>query len=204
MKESAPRLVTPISAPRPRGARLLTAFSPKLGRTVRAFDHAAFEQWVRLEVDPSVVAFCEHPCRVGANDDGCLVDFWATRTGQEEMLVVQRGQGSTKLPSSVQNVPLRLVPAAEQAAAAVWVSNWLRMIPVINATRGTAPKALIKSVLGLVRQPLALSLIEHELAVGDPAVVRGTIFELLRSGQLMASSLHTQPLSLHTLVEPTP
>lgn len=49
MKESSPRFVAPMSTPRPRGARLLTAFSPKLGRTVRAFDHAAFEQWVRLE-----------------------------------------------------------------------------------------------------------------------------------------------------------
>lgn len=120
------------------------------------------------------------------------------------MLVVERGQGSAKLPRSVQNVPLRLVPAAEQAAAAVWVANWLRMIPVINATRDAQPKALIKSVLSLVRRPLALSLVEHELSVGDPAVVRGTIFELLCTGQLMAPSLHTQALSLHTLVEPTP
>ena len=193
-----------MSTPRPRGARLLTAFSPKLGRTVRAFDHVAFEQWVRLEVDPGVIAFCEHPCRVGANDDGRLIDFWVARHGQEEMLVVERGQGPTKLPKSVQNMPLRQVPAAEQAAAAVWVANWLRMIPVINATRGTAPKALIKSVLSLVHRPLALSLVEHEFSVGDPAVVRGTIFELLRTGQLMAPSLHTQALSLHTLVEPAP
>ena len=120
------------------------------------------------------------------------------------MLVVERGQGSAKLPMSVRNVPLRLVPAAEQAAAAVWVANWLRMIPVINATRDAQPKALIKSVLNLVRRPLALSLVEHELSVDDPAVVRGSIFELLRTGQLMAPSLHTQALSLHTLVEPTP
>lgn len=193
-----------MSTPRPRGARLLTAFSPKLGRTVRAFDHAAFEQWVRLEVDPSILTFCEHPCRASAGDDGPLIDFWAAHPGQEEMLVVERGQGSAKLPKSVRDVPLRLVPAAEQAAAAVWVANWLRIIPVINATRGTAPKNLVRSVLSLVRRPLALSLVEHELSIGDPAIVRGTIFELLRTGKLMASSLHTQPLSLHTLVEPAP
>lgn len=204
MKESSPRFVTPMSTPRPRGSRLLTAFSPKLGRTVRAFDHAAFEQWVRLETDPGVSSFCEHPGRVGANDDGRLIDFWVARHSQEEMLVVERGQGFAMLPQSVQDIPLRLVPAAEQAAAAVWVANWLRMIPVINATRNVQPKTLIKSVLSLVGRPLALSLVEHELSVGDPAVVRGTIFELLRTGQLMAPSLHTQALSLHTLVEPTP
>ena len=59
-------------------------------------------------------------------------------------------------------------------------------------------------MLSLVNKPLALSLIEHELWVGDPAVVRGAIFELLRKGQLMAPNLHTQALSLQTLVEPTP
>ena len=191
-----------MNTPRPRGSRLLTAFSPKLGRTVRAFDHAAFEQWVRLETDPGVSSFCEHPCRAGANDDGRLIDFWVARHGQEEMLVVERRQGFAMLPQSVQDIPLRLVPAAEQAAAAVWVANWLRMIPVINATRNVQPKTLIKSVLSLVGRPLALSLVEHELSVCDPAVVRGTIFELLRTGQLMAPSLHTQALSLHTLVEP--
>jgi len=204
MKESSPRFVTPTSTPRPRGSRLLTAFSPKLGRTIRAFDHAAFEQWIRLEVDPGVLTFCEQPCHVGAADDGALVDFWVARPGQEEMIVVERGQGTATLPKSVQRIPLRLVPVAEQAAAAVWVSNWLRMIPVINATRGTVTNTLVNSVLSLVRRPLALSLVEHELSVGDPAVMRGTIFELLRTGQLMAPSLHTQALSLHTLVEPTP
>lgn len=86
----------------------------------------------------------------------------------------------------------------------MWVANWLRMIPVINATRDVRPKSVIKSVLNLVRQPLALSLVEHELSVGDPAIVRGTIYELLRTGQLIAPSLHTQALSLHTQVEPTP
>jgi hypothetical protein len=193
-----------MSTPRPRGSRLLTAFSPKLSRTVRAFERAAFEQWIRLEVDPGVASFCEHPRRVGAGDDGTLIDFWVDRRGREEMLVMELGQKAIKLPSSVQGLPLRVVPAAELAAAKVWVSNWNRMIPVINATRGLAPKTLIKSVLSLVRRPLALSYVEHELSVGDPAIVRGAIFELLRTGRLMAPSLHSQPLSLHTTVEPMP
>ena len=138
MKESSPRFLAPMSAPRPRASRLLTAFSPKLGRTVRAFDHAAFGQWIRLEADPGVISFCEHPCRAGSKDEGPLIDFWVARRSQEEMLFVERGHGAAALPDTVQGVPLRLVPGAEQATAAVWVANWLRMIPVINATRGLA------------------------------------------------------------------
>ena len=204
MKESSPRFLAPMSSPRPRGSRLLTAFSPKLGRTVRAFDHAGFDQWIRLEADPGVNAFCEHPRRLGSGDEGLLIDFWVAGRSNEEMLVLERGQVAAKRPSCVQDIPLRLVTAAEQAASAVWVSNWQRLIPVINATRGLAPKTLLKSVLSLVHKPLALSFIEYELSVGDPAIVRGAIFELLRTGQLMAPSLHTQALSLHTLVEPAP
>jgi len=52
-----------------------------------------------------------------------------------------------------------------------------------------------------VRWIAALSRIEHELSVGDPSLVRAAVFDLLRTGQLRAPSLHTQALSPHTLVE---
>ena len=46
MKDSAARFVSPLQVGRPRGARLLEAHSPKLGRRVRLFDHLAFAQWI--------------------------------------------------------------------------------------------------------------------------------------------------------------
>ena len=94
--------------------------------------------------------------------------------------------------------------AGELAAATTWTANWLRMIPVINATRGLASKNLIRYALNLIRSPLALSRVEHELSPGEPSLVRGTIFELLRQGRLSAPSLHTQRLTLNTVVEPAP
>ena len=100
MKESSPRFVTPMSTPRPRGSRRLTAYSPKLGRTVRAFDHSAFEQWVRLEVDPGVVSFCEHPCRVGAADDGALIDFWVAGVKSCHLLACFRREASRAMSAA--------------------------------------------------------------------------------------------------------
>jgi len=50
--------------------RLLTAFSPKLDRTVCAFDYVCLEQWARLESDPTVTSFCERPARFDAADTG--------------------------------------------------------------------------------------------------------------------------------------
>jgi hypothetical protein len=86
MKESSPRFSAPMSTARPRSARLLTGFSPKLARTVRAFDHVGFDQWIRLEADPAVIAFCEHPRCVGAAGDGHLIDFWVACRDHEELL----------------------------------------------------------------------------------------------------------------------
>jgi hypothetical protein len=76
MNGSVRRFGTPVDVPRPRGSRLLEAFSPKLGRRVRLFNHAAFEQWIQLEADPSVLCLCERPQRLGVSGDGRLIDFW--------------------------------------------------------------------------------------------------------------------------------
>ena len=76
------------------------------------------------------------------------------------------------------------------------------MLPVINATRSLRSKSLTQSVLRLVREPMALARVERELEMGDPSIVRGAVFELLRTGRLRAPALHTEALSLHTLLEP--
>ncbi len=202
MKGSAPRVFEPLDAPRPKGARLLEAFSPKLGRRVRLFDHAAFEQWIVLEADPTVLCLCERPARLGANRDGRLIDFWVQRHDRAEMLLLDRDDRAQPVLEQIDGVPLRRVARAELAAAGIWIANWQRMLPVINATRGLLPKDLIKSVANFVREPVALSRVEHAMSVGDPSIARGAIFELLRTGRLLAPTLQTQPLSLHTLLEP--
>src|SRR5450631_100797 len=101
MADSPPRYSTPINAPRPRGKRLLTVFSPKLDRTVRTFDYVGLEQWVRLETDPAVSTFCEHPARFDADDNSRLIDFWVQRGDSEEMLVIQRAGDSDVIPETV-------------------------------------------------------------------------------------------------------
>ena len=203
MRDLSARFSAPITAPRPRGARLLTAFSPTLERTVRTFDHHGLWQWVRLETDPQITSFCEHPARLGKDDDARLIDFWVQRGDSDEFLVLDRDRTLDEIPTYLDGIALRIVPAAELAAAGTWITNWLRMLPVITATRGLVPKNLLRAATKLVCEPVALSFVEHKLAVGDPCLVRGAVFELLRTGRLLAPSLHSQALSLHTTIEPT-
>ena len=202
MNGSARRFGSPVDVPRPRGARLLEAFSPKLGRRVRLFNHAAFEQWIQLEADPSVLCLCEHPARLGVNGDGRSIDFWVQRHDQAEMLLLDRGDLAQLSIEPVGGVLLRVVARAELAAAGIWIDNWKRMLPVINATRGLLSKGLTEAVVKLVREPAALSQVEHALSAGDPSLIRGAIFEVLRTGRLRAPALQTQQLSHSTLLEP--
>jgi hypothetical protein len=200
MKDFTPRFSSPVPATRPRGARLLEAYSPKLNRRVRFFDHLAFSQWIRLEAEPGVLNFCERPARVDRRPDACLIDFWVQRAGTEKFLLLE-----SRYDLAVQDVDglsVDVVPLAELAAARMWISNWARMLPVISATRSLVPRSLTRALLGRVVQPQPLARLERDLSFGDPAVVRGAIFELLRKGQLHAPSLHDQPPDLHLTLEP--
>ncbi|MDQ6876224.1 MAG: hypothetical protein M3082_00695 [Candidatus Dormibacteraeota bacterium] len=185
---------------RPRGSRLLEGHSPKLGRCVRLFDHLAFAQWIRLEADPTTLTFCERPARVDPQPQSCLIDFWVRRPGGQAMLLLESRYDLAV--RDVDGVSVEIVPLAELAAARMWISNWSRMLPVINAVRSLLPKSLSKSILGRVHGPETLACVERDLAIGDPAILRGAIFELLRTGQLRAPSLHFQPLDLHLMLEP--
>ena len=122
----------PLETARPRGSRLLEAFSPKLGRHVRLFDYRSFRQWLRLEADPTVLAFCKRPARLGPQPDARLVDVWVRRRDGEAMLQLEPAPEAG--PPQVEGVDLRVIPAAELAAAGLWIANWQRMLPVITAT----------------------------------------------------------------------
>lgn len=168
---------------------------------MRLFDHSSFAQWIRLEADPKVMRFCERPARIGPQRDARLVDFWVEDLTGEEMLLLEPKQVES-IPAQIDDVAIRIIAPAELAAASVWISNWCCILPVINATRNLVPKSLLGDVLDHVRGPISLGRLEHEMSVGDPSLIRGAIFEQLRSGRIRAPSLHTQLLSLQAGLEP--
>lgn len=192
----------PLATVRPRGARMIEARSPKLGRLVQHYDHASFQQWVRLEADPDVEMFCERPTRMGRDPTSPLIHFWVQRRQNREFVLLSRGEVPANLPSEHDGTPLRVVTPPELAAAAIWIGNWQRMLPVINCAGDLVTHALKKSILGFVDSSITLMGIERALATTEPMLARAAVFELLRTGALGAPSLHTERLSLHTIMEP--
>jgi hypothetical protein len=203
MKDLSPRFCIPIDMPRPRGARLIEGFSPKLERRLQFFDHATFAVWIALEATPDVISFCERPSQTGKDKGDPIVDFWVRRAAGEEFLFVPTSDTSVPCLDVCMNLPARTVTASERAAQSTWTANWMRMLPIINAARNALTKSALKSICGFVRESTSLAVIERKFTNGDPSVVRATAFELLRTGQLHAPELHTRPLSTTTLLEPT-
>lgn len=202
MKDLDPRFLAPRSTARPRGARMIEGFSPKLGRRVTLFDHAAFATWIDLEADPEVLAFCERPALSELVAPGTSIDFWVRRSAGEEFVSVVGAAAASDMPQRLDGLPVRCLTDADRAARRVWIINWQRMLPVVNATRGLLSAALLKLVRACVREPLPLARIEREASRGDVVLTRGAVFELLRTGRLAAPALRTEPLSLHSVLEP--
>jgi hypothetical protein len=193
---------TPLAIIRPRGARLIEARSPKLGRLVQHFDQASFRQWIRLEADPSVTTFCERPARISPDATSSIISYWVSRKQAQEFVMLVTGEMPADLTNEHDGKPLRVVTPPELATAAVWIDNWQRMLPVINCSANLVPPALRKSVLALSNASITLLSMERELARAQTMLVRAAVFDLLRTGALAAPSPHTPKLSLHTVLEP--
>ena len=188
-----------VTAPRPKGARLLIGFSPKLQRRVTLYSRRAFEQWLLLESDPSVIEFCERPLILKTRAGAKLADFWVRRGASEEFLVID--DNITPIdPIEVggDTLALRVIQPAALAASRQWTQNWEHLLPVINSSVGSVRSELAEDVLRFLNAAKPLMQIECNFAIGDPSVVRACVFELLRVGRIAAPSLRTEALTLTT------
>ena len=201
MDESA-RFSAPLSLPRPRGARVIEAFSPKLARRVQSFGRRAFDLWICLEADPDVVAFCERPTYAGLLTNKTLIDFWVRYRDREAFLLLEGEAMSSSVEVGDGSLPVRVVPTAELAAARCWISNWERMLPCMVACRTSLTSALLHTIAAHVAEPMQLSRIERDLDCGDPTLTRAALFSLLHAGPLCALKLKVEPLSLVTVFAP--
>jgi len=197
-----------LEVSRPRGAHRIEAFSPKLGRRLTLFSHAAFRLWLCIESDPSILVFCERHGFAQLGEKWRLADFWVRYADHEELVVRMEAedpdaQGGACTQDCIDSqLKIRMMSAAELAAAHIWTSNWERMLPCIVSTRRVCSKNLLDEIARFVSQPKQLSTIEWEFSAGDPSLARGAVFTLLHAGRLGAPQLRTEALSWLTVFVP--
>jgi len=187
---------------RPGGARVIETYSLKLGRRLQCFGEAAFEQWVRLEVDPTIQTFCERPLDLKFADGVLRVDFWVRQDDREMLLVIDDACDARSTIIGGVEMEVLIIPPAELSASKMWTDNWQRMLVAITCCQTKAPPSLQQSILKFVTEPMQLSRIEQEFATGDPTPVRAAVFCLLHAGKLQAPCLHVEELSFLTSIHP--
>lgn len=178
------RFQAAISTVRPRGARVIEAYSPKLNRRLQCFGVHVFGQWIHLEADPLVYNFCERPIYLDSVDGKRLADFWVQRADRKILLVVDAENPVSTIAIGDAELEIRPIPLAELVAARVWICNWERMLPVITSCRQQTTLSFQQSILKFVVEPTQLSRIEREFSTGDPSLVRAAVFTLLHDGKL--------------------
>ena len=197
----SPQFQAAVSCARPAGTRVIEAYSLKLGRRLQCFGEAAFEQWIRLEADPSVEVFCERPLCLNLADGKLLVDFWVRQGDREMLIIVDDGRGAVPAIADV-DIEVRVIPPADRAATRIWTDNWQRMLPVITSCRRDVSASLMQAVQKFVSEPMQLSRIEQEFVTDDPTPVRAAVFCLLHGGRLEAPQLRSEELSYLTVIHP--
>ncbi len=207
--EDSLRFNRALEVSRPRGAHRIEAFSPRLGRRLTLYSHAAFRLWLCIESDPSIQAFCERPGFAQVGEKRRLVDFWVRYADREEIILrsepedADDGQGGTSMQQCIDSqLKIRMMSAPELAAAQIWTSNWERMLPCIVSTRGLCSHNLLDEIVRFVSEPKQLSTIEREFSAGDLALARGAVFTLLHAGRLRAPQLRSEALSWLTAFVP--
>lgn len=193
----------PVALARPRGGHRLEAFSPKLARRVMFYRRPLLDQWLLLETNPKVIAFCERPGYVMINGSRRLADFWVHYVDLRELVILIESEidGSvTAFPCDDEENELliRFVAPVELAAARVWLDNWQRMLPYLVTNRGLIPSTLSGTIARFLKQSQRLLDIEREFSSTDPVLVRAALFGLLHDGRVSSHELQTQPLSLLT------
>src|SRR5215469_5578732 len=143
-------MTRPIALARTRGAHRFEVFSLKLKRRLTFDRRGAVDEWIVLESDPTVRAFCERPGYVEIGDRQYLADFQVRYADRQELLLlpdpvaVDNGKPHANLKASA--VTVRLLEPAELAASRIWIDNWQRMLPCLIATRDLRTTSLLNAV----------------------------------------------------------
>jgi hypothetical protein len=196
-------MMRPGALARTRGAHRFEVFSPKLKRRLTFDRRCAVDEWIVLESDPAVQAFCERPGFVQFGGERFRADFQVCYANRRDLLLlpnpvaVKDSKPHADLDVSAMNV--RLLEPADLAASRIWIDNWQRMLPCLTATRGLVPTSLLDAIERFVATAQPLLAIEREFSTGDPILARAAVFALLHAGRIGAPELRTTPLSWLTL-----
>src|SRR5260370_6955540 len=127
-----------VGLARTRGAHRFEVFSPKLKRRLTFDRRCAVDEWIVLESDPAVRAFCERPGFVQFGGQRFVADFLVYYADRQDLLLlpdpvaVQDGKPHADLDVSA--MTMCLLEPADLAASRVSIATCQRMLPSLTPT----------------------------------------------------------------------
>jgi hypothetical protein len=185
------------------------SFSLKAGsRVVRLYSDLAYDHWVLLEADPTVVSLCEEPIRiqmpVGDKWVGSILDMWyATRDGEEYFCEVKYARDiKSAAPDSrigrqlaaqlawAKGVGARYCIATDLTVRSrpKFLVNWksaLRYLAQNRAVRTEALQEAIREQVVRCRRGTTIGALASRFPAIDSSVFRTALFREIHAGRLL-------------------
>ncbi|MCA9130976.1 MAG: hypothetical protein KDB22_28020 [Planctomycetales bacterium] len=206
------RFTAPADNSRPYGSHRFDTFCIKVGRRATVFGDLCLSALIRLEIDPSVLAYCERPMVLEDLKPKRVVDFWVKRTSGEELWFLLRpsekawptgtgGPGKAfSTWASAQNLTVVLCPRGDIALSDVARRNWTHILCYLNANRTYVDTRLTEKVHLLCRNEISIKEIQNQLQEEDPVLVRTALFLLMYEGRVVSPQIESVPIGAETVV----
>ena len=107
-------------------------------------------------------------------------------------------------PSPTEATTFQIVTADELHHHRMWISNWLSLLPYLNADAWPELDGLHEPVANFFRQEASFDDAEQHFAPLDPVLVRTAIIAGLHQGRLYSSELLVRPWDRRTRVTRSP
>lgn len=175
--------------------------APKLRRSLVLTSWQAVRLWAMLEAHPQVRQYCERPATIELDGRTRVVDFWARRnSGDVWLLLDDEGAAELELDDEAKGAPrlgadqVQLISRAALDAEAMWIENWLRILPYLVANGGLVDPMLVDAIVDECGEPMTLVSIEARHISVDPMLVRAALFIAVHAGRVIGLDLREKPL----------
>ncbi|MGZ9709244.1 hypothetical protein ACXX82_00185 [Glaciimonas sp. GNP009] len=110
------------------------------------------------------------------------------------IVVAESGTHSPHVLIPDQHISLRYIHARHLVSHALWIENWLRILPYLSANSAFVSNQLLTDIAQAAAAGPTLGDIERDFQPNDIVLIRTAVFMLLHTGRLKADSLRRQPL----------
>jgi len=206
------RFTKPATNKRPYKSHMYFVKGIKIDRQIRFFHRLNLQQWIRLEADTDVIAYCERPIEINhANIKNQVVDFWVKRKDREELQFIQNSESTNSVSTiaedyafnswlDTRNMQLHIIKGGDIESEPIYIANWQTILHFLGSNYKLVQKSLMEKLFSALKTQSEITLQSaiDTFPSEDPVLTKTAIFKLLHNGRLSSTELTDSKLGLST------